>query len=135
MKYRFLEKFAFKRKARHLRVGAWGERLTCKEMQRIGLDVLVVNFQVHGVGEVDIIGRDGDCLVFVEVKTRHHGQEARPGDSISAEKRQKLWKTAQYYMRHLGDLQPRFRFDVAEVTYTSAMSYQVLYLPNAFQPW
>ena len=135
MKNGLWKKLRFRRKAKHLRIGKWGESLTCNEMQRIGLDILVKNFSVHDLGEIDIVGRDGNCLVFVEVKTRRYGAEARPGDSISVEKRQKLWKAGHYYMRHLGDSPPRFRFDVAEVIYKSAFSYQVLYLPNAFQPY
>ena len=121
-----------KRPAKHLRTGIWGENVTVREMQRIGLEILRKNYRVHGIGEIDIIARDGNCLVFVEVKTRAFGQTGRPALAINREKRRKLWRTAQYFMKRLGKCQPRFRFDVAEVIYKSRFSYEVLYLPNTF---
>ena len=123
----------FKQRAQHLRIGEWGERASIREMQCMGLEILRTNFTVHGMGEIDIIARDGNCLIFVEVKTRAHGQMGRPALAINKEKRFKLWKTAHYYMKRLGNRIPRFRFDVVEVIYKSRLSYQIYYWPNAFQ--
>ena len=101
-------------------------------MRRMGLTVLRTNFAVHGVGEIDIIGRDGSCLVFVEVKTRSSLNGSRPGEAVDSEKKKKIWKTAQFFMRELGHRDLRYRFDVAEVYFKPLFRSEVLYLPGAF---
>jgi putative endonuclease len=122
----------FKSKATHLSIGQKGERLAVKEMKRMGLTVLRTNFSVHGTGEIDIIGRDGTCLVFVEVKTRSSDAFGRPGEAVNKDKKKKLWKTAHMYMRELGNTDLRFRFDVVEVYFFSRFRKKVIYLPGAF---
>ena len=64
--------FTGKEKPEHLRRGALGERTAKKFLQRQGLKFLAANFRSQR-GEIDLILRDGDCLVFVEVKTRSSG--------------------------------------------------------------
>jgi putative endonuclease len=122
----------FKSKATHLSIGQKGERFAVKEMKRMGLTVLRTNYSVHGIGEIDIIGRDGTCLVFVEVKTRSSDAFGRPGEAVNKDKKKKLWKTAHMYMRQLGNTDLRFRFDVVEVYLFSRFRKKVIYLPGAF---
>ena len=123
---------SFSKKASHLRIGELGEKAVVREMKRMGLEVLRVNYSVHGVGEIDIIGRDGTCLLFVEVKTRKESQFSRPGEAVNLDKKKKLWKTSRAYIRELGNPKIRFRFDVAEVYYKNRFRKKVLYLPNSF---
>ncbi|MCM8528048.1 MAG: YraN family protein [Lentisphaeraceae bacterium] len=122
----------FKRRASHLSLGEFGEKATVKEMKKMGMEILRVNYAVHKVGEIDIIARDGACLVFVEVKTRVNTDFSRPGEAVNAEKKKKLWKTSRAFIRELGNPKIRFRFDVAEVYFKNRFSYKVLYLSNAF---
>lgn len=119
-------------KAGHLTLGEIGEKLVVRHMKKIGLEVLQVNYRVHGVGEVDIVGRDGSCLLFVEVKTRKNFDRSRPGEAVNHDKQTKLWKASRMYMRELGNPKIRFRFDVAEVYYKSRFQNKIIYLPNAF---
>jgi len=98
----------------------------------MGLEILRVNYRVHGVGEIDIIARDGSCLVFVEVKTRQNSEYARPGEAVNHDKQSKLWKTSRVFLRELGNPKIRFRFDVAEVYYKSRFNKKIIYLSNAF---
>ena len=121
-----------KSKAQHLLTGERGEKLACREIRRMGLTVLRKNYSVHGVGEIDIIARDGSCLLFVEVKTRRNGEGTRPGEAVDNDKKKKLWKTAQRYMRELGNRNLRFRFDVVEVYLLGIFRNKVVYLPGAF---
>ena len=122
----------FKSKPAHLKIGQKGERLALRELQRIGLTVLRTNYTVHGIGEIDIIARDGGCLVFVEVKTRSRRSFSRAGDAVNREKKKKLWKTAHLFMRELGNTELRFRFDVAEVYLFGRFKSKIVYLPGAF---
>ena len=122
----------FKKKPRHIKVGQKGEKLAVKEMQRMGLDILHRNFSVHNVGEIDIIARDGGCLVFAEVKTRSYKGITRAGEAVDIKKRQKIKKTANYYFKRIGTDKVRYRYDVVEVYLLGRWRYEVRYLANAY---
>lgn len=122
----------FSNMAKHLAVGQRGERLAIREMQRMGLEILCKNFEVKKVGEIDIIARDGTCLVFVEVKTRSSKEFGRAGEAVDREKRRKIWQTAKYYFKRIENDNLRFRFDVAEVYLKSFWNSEVRYLANAY---
>mgnify|MGYP006447452509 CR=1 FL=1 len=122
----------FKKRAKHLALGVKGEKAALKEMQRLGLDILHKNFAIHDVGEIDIIARDGACVVFTEVKTRRQKGKSRAGEAVDREKRQKIWKTAKYYLKRTGCKTLRYRFDVVEVYIYSPWHKEVRYLANAY---
>jgi putative endonuclease len=65
--------------------------------------------------EIDLVARDGQALVFVEVKTRFSEQFGRPESAVDRRKRQVLSRAAVRYIRKLRDPQVCFRFDVVEV--------------------
>ena len=62
--------------ATHLALGEHGESLAVRALEREGYAVLARRYRTR-LGEIDIIARDGPCLVFVEVKARRH-QSLRP---------------------------------------------------------
>lgn len=121
-----------KKKPAHILVGEAGEKIAVREMKKMGLEILRRNYSVHGVGEIDIIARDGSCLVFVEVKTRKTIVGPRPGEAVNYEKKKRLWKASRAYLRELGKPEIRYRFDVVEVLFRGFFKSAVLYLPNAF---
>jgi hypothetical protein len=57
----------------HLRRGARGAKLACRFLRRNGYKILYHNFKGRSGGEIDVVCRDRDTLVFVEVKTRQRG--------------------------------------------------------------
>src|SRR5437899_12701670 len=65
-------------KSVHLRRGAHGEKLACRFLRRNGYKILYCNFKGRSGGEIDIVCRDNDTLVFVEVKTRTREDFGRP---------------------------------------------------------
>ena len=75
--------FGGKEKPEHLRRGALGERAAKKFLQRQGLKFLTANFRSKH-GEIDLIFRAGDCLVFIEVKTRSSEDWTRPAAAVNA---------------------------------------------------
>ncbi len=95
---------------------AW-EQLAGEHLQQAGLQVLARNFRTR-FGEIDLICRDGEVLVFVEVRYRARTSGYGSGaDSVTAAKRQRLVTAAsQYRQAHpaLGDL--ACRFDVVAIT-------------------
>jgi putative endonuclease len=118
-------------KPEHLRRGALGERAARKHLRRLGLKFLVANFRSEH-GEVDLICRDGDCLVFVEVKTRSSEDWVRPAAAVDARKRRLLSLTALDYLRRLNNPPVKIRFDIVEVLLADGLVREVRHLPNTF---
>jgi putative endonuclease len=100
----------------HLQRGAHGERAAKKFLQRAGMKFLTANF-ASDHGEIDLIFRDQDCLVFVEVKTRSSEEWARPAAAVDRRKKEAIVRTARAYLRMLQDegVMPAYRFDIVEV--------------------
>jgi putative endonuclease len=123
----------FRGKARpeHLRRGKLGERAAKKFLRRRGLKFLTANFRSQR-GEMDLIFRDGDCLAFVEVKTRSSEEWMRPAAAVNAERRRRLSRTALDYLRLLKNPPVKIRFDIVEVLLTDGKVYEIRHLPNTF---
>ncbi|MBL9134609.1 MAG: YraN family protein, partial [Verrucomicrobiales bacterium] len=89
-------------------------------------------------GEIDLVFRDQDCLVFVEVKARSADAWTRPAAAVNARKRRALARTAFDYLRRLDHPRQKVRFDVVEVVLEGDQVTEVRHLPSAFQiprPW
>tara|TARA_R110002096_G_scaffold383562_6_gene577403 strand:+ start:106 stop:582 length:477 start_codon:yes stop_codon:yes gene_type:complete len=96
-------------------IGSTGERLAGKYLTRHGMKVLYRNFRAKGGGEVDIIARDGETLVFSEVKARTSEQFGRPADAVDRKKQRLIVKGANAWLRELNHPEVVFRFDIVEV--------------------
>ena len=131
----FLEKiksvFAGKVKPEHLRRGELGERAAKKHLQKLGLKFLAANFRSDR-GEIDLIFRDGDCLLFIEVKTRSSEGWTRPAAAVNARKKKLLSLTALAYLRRLKNPEVKFRFDIVEVLLAEGVVKEIRHLPNTF---
>ncbi|HWN96081.1 MAG TPA: YraN family protein [Methylomirabilota bacterium] len=115
----------------HLHRGALGERAAKAHLQKLGLKFLVANFKSTR-GEIDLIFRDGDCLVFVEVKTRSSEDWVRPAAAVNARKRRLLSQCGLDYLKLLKQPQVKIRFDVVEVLLNDGAVREVRHLPNTF---
>ena len=123
--------FAGKAKPEHLRRGELGERAAKKHLQKLGLKFLAANFRSER-GEIDLIFRDGDCLCFVEVKTRSSEDWTRPAAAVDARKRKLLSQTALDYLQLLKNPEVKIRFDIVEVLLTDGAVREIRHLPNTF---
>ena len=115
----------------HLQHGELGERAAKKHLKRRGLRFLTANFRSPR-GEIDLIFRDGDCLVFVEVKTRSSEEWTRPAAAVNRERRGRLTRAALDYLRLLRNLPVKVRFDIVEVLLQDGAVREVRHLPNTF---
>ena len=115
----------------HLRRGELGERTAKTHLRRLGLKFLTANFR-SARGEIDLIFRDADCLVFIEVKTRSSENWARPATAVNARKRRLLSQTALDYLRFLKNPHVKIRFDIVEVLLHDGRVREVRHLPNTF---
>jgi putative endonuclease len=123
--------FAGPAKPEHLRRGGLGELAAKKYLQKQGLKFLTANFNSHR-GEVDLIFRDHDCLVFIEVKTRSSEDWTRPAAAVNARKRRLLSQTALDYLKLLKNPPVKFRFDIVEVLLADGEVHELRHLPNTF---
>jgi putative endonuclease len=115
----------------HLQRGRLGEQAAKKHLQQLGLKFLVANYR-SSRGEMDLIFRDQDCMVFVEVKTRSAGGWTRPAAAVNKRKRRLLSQTALDYLRLLRNPPIKIRFDIIEVLLDEGTVCQVRHLPNTF---
>jgi putative endonuclease len=124
-------RFAGKAKPEHLRRGELGERAAKRHLQKLGLKFLTANFRSER-GEIDLVFRDGDCLVFIEVKTRSSEGWSRPAAAVNARKRRLLSQTALDYLRLLKNPEVKIRFDIVEVLLADGDVREIRHLPNTF---
>ena len=115
----------------HLRRGRLGERAARQHLRRQGLKFLTANFRSDR-GEIDMVFRDGDCLVFVEVKARSSEAWTRPAAAVNARKRRLLSQTALDYLKLLRHPPIKVRFDIVEVLLSDGEVREVRHLPNTF---
>jgi putative endonuclease len=111
--------------------GQLGERAAKKHLKQIGLKYLAANFRSDR-GEIDLVFREDDCLVFVEVKTRSSEDWTRPAASVDKRKRRLLTQTALDYLRLIKNPQVKIRFDIVEVLLQDGAVREVRHLPNTF---
>jgi len=123
--------FAGEEKPEHLRRGELGERAAKRHLQKLGLRFLAANFR-SARGEIDLIFRDGDCLAFVEVKTRSSEDWMRPAAAVDARKRRLVSQTALDYLRLLKNPPVKIRFDIVEVLLADGEVREIRHLPNTF---
>src|SRR6267378_717063 len=117
----------------HLRLGARGEKLACAFLRRKGYRILYRNFRARHGGEVDIVCRDRDTLVFVEVKTRTREDFGRPVEAVNAAKRKLIARGALAWLQLLDNPEILVRFDVVEIV-LAEHRFHDLCATQAFKP-
>lgn len=109
-------------------VGDFGEDLVEEYLRNKGYDILDRNFR-KSFGEIDIIARIDEIVVFVEVKTRKNKYFANPREAVTISKQQKIIKASQAYLMENDLTDSIIRFDVAEVIRVDG---EINYIENAF---
>jgi putative endonuclease len=113
-------------------LGSRGERAAARYLKRNKLRILARNVRMSRRGEIDLLARDGETLVFVEVKTRRAGEAA---EAITPEKRRRLTRAALEFLRRHELLETSYRFDVVTVTWPNARGRPIIkHYRNAFEP-
>jgi putative endonuclease len=95
-------------------VGAYGERVAERFLVQAGLVVLERNWRCP-LGEIDIVARDGDCLVVCEVKTRSSAAYGHPLEAVSRRKAARLRRLAMEWVKERGVRPPDIRIDLVAV--------------------
>ncbi len=112
-------------------LGQAAEEAAARFLERTGLLVVARNVRFPE-GEIDLVCRQGDCWVFVEVKCRQARWGDAPGAAVSWSKQRRLIRLAQHYLKSTGRPGARCRFDVVAVTLDGEGRAAIRHLPAAF---
>ncbi|MDH4273261.1 MAG: YraN family protein [Candidatus Aminicenantes bacterium] len=112
-------------------LGRSGEDIAVTYLRKRKFRIVCRGFRFHK-GEIDIIARDGDTLVFIEVKTRRNRQFGRPEEAVTPPKQNQIRRLAEAYlaMNNLADVP--CRFDVLSLFWDEKESPQVRHIKDAF---
>jgi putative endonuclease len=112
-------------------LGISGENLACDALLRQGYAILARRYRTR-VGEIDIVARDGETLVFVEVKTRTSEEYGVPAEAVTWRKQRRLVTMAKWYLSEQRLHGRLCRFDVATVLCRRGFVPVVEVVKNAF---
>ncbi len=96
------------------RLGELGERLARQHLVKRGCQILHTNYRCQW-GEVDVVAREGDTILFVEVKTRRSSSFGTPEEAITPAKAERLITTAETYLDEHNIADKHWRIDLISV--------------------
>lgn len=110
----------------HNELGEHGEKLACKFLTKQGYKLIEKNYSCK-IGEIDLIFKDGDTIVFIEVKTRSSTFFGLPREAVDSHKQNKIKQIATLYMMKKNCYPAKCRCDVIEI-----MGENITHIKNAF---
>ena len=120
-------------RAVHLRDGAWGERMAEKYLKRHGHHILARNF-LCPMGELDLVTRDGDTVVFVEVKSRQGADCQDPLETVTPVKWSRVERAARLFRAQQRLDDAPCRFDLVTVVWGTSGAPLIEHIESAFEP-
>jgi putative endonuclease len=115
-------------------VGSGAEDLAAKFLRRQGLTPVARNFRCR-LGEIDLIMRNLDCLVFVEVRYRSSNRFSRAGPTVDLYKQRKLIRTAALFLSKREQFaNDTVRFDVVAINADDSGNETIEWIKDAFRP-
>ena len=112
--------------------GTAGENIAAKYLQTKGYELLTVNYRFEKA-ELDLICKDKDTIVFVEVKSRSGTEFGYPEQAVSKTKQKHMARAAEQYIyeqKHTGDI----RYDIVAVLFKPKEKAEILHFEDAFFP-
>lgn len=100
--------------SRRTEFGHEGESIAVRYLKQCGYKIVEQNYR-NRIGEIDIIARDRDTIVFVEVKSRRSDQYGDPKGAVTPGKQRKISMVALYYLKVNRQSNHKARFDVVTV--------------------
>ena len=116
------------------RLGRWGEKYCRTYLKKNGYRYIAQNFRCKS-GEVDLVMADtSGAIVFVEVKTRKSETKAPAQQAVTPNKRRRLVRAANQFVRKYNIKNKPLRFDVAAVILPAKGPIEIRHYKNAFVP-
>ena len=113
-------------------LGVRGEEVAARHLTAKGLQILERGFRAR-CGEIDLIAREGEELVFVEVKTRSSAGCGDPLEAVTEVKRRRILRAASLYLQSTGSWDHPCRFDLVAVRIGPGGAEEVEHVRSAFQ--
>jgi len=113
-----------------IQTGKEGERIAADYLKKNGYRIIETNFRC-AIGEIDIIAREKDFLVFIEVKTRKSTELGFPEQAVGIKKQKKMSQLALWYLQKKNINNTASRFDVLAITMLPAGN-EIKLIKNAF---
>lgn len=114
------------------KTGILGEKIAARHLKQHGYRILATRYRRGSHEEIDIIARQRNILVFVEVKTRKSPAYGRPFAAVTRAKQRALSRAAVHYMQRLRNPPEYYRFDVIEVIGENPASMEIHHIEKAF---
>lgn len=119
------------KKNKHLSLGLKSEQQACNYLLKKSFTLVKKNYSAR-CGEIDLIMKDKEELVFVEVRARHKSNYADALESITLSKQKKIRLTAEHYLnKHYQNHPPACRFDVVAIDLTQT-DFNIEWVKDAF---
>ena len=112
--------------------GLWGESLAADALRSAGMEIIATNWHYHHA-EIDIIAKDGNVLVFVEVKMRSYSDYGQPAQMVRKKKQRMMVDAAMAYMRSI-QYEWEIRFDIVSILGDPDSRFHLRHYKNAFFP-
>ena len=116
---------------RNAELGRRGEDAAARFLDRRGYDIIERNWTCVA-GEADIIARDGEFVVFVEVKTRSSCEKGLPSEAVDAAKRERYERIAALYLQDFDVVDVPIRFDIVSIVVVGSDRAMIRHHINAF---
>lgn len=113
------------------KVGDIGEQAAANYLYDAGYEIVERKYRSK-IGEIDIIARIKNILVFIEVKTRRNAIYGFPAEAVTYRKKQKIINTASCYLQYIHNTNIHCRFDVIEVFLNENNKITCNHITNAF---
>lgn len=113
------------------KLGNRGERIAASFLRKQGCQIIEKNYHSR-LGEIDIVAKEGESIVFVEVKTRRSADFGLPEEALSYDKRRRLSKLALNYLAHRRIEGSNCRFDVVSILMDNNKVKHIELIKNAF---
>lgn len=117
---------------RNKRLGDRGEELAARFLRGRGYRILARNYRCQ-FGEVDLVAREGESVVFVEIKGKRSARFGSPLDAVTAVKRRRLARAAQHYLATCSLSRVRARFDVVGIRWEPGGDGECTLVRDAFR--
>jgi len=111
--------------------GKKGEEIAAKFLLDKGFEILEMNYYASRYGEIDIIAKDGNTLVFCEVKARSTQAFGHPLEAITHAKIQKMQKAISFYLMQKNPKTKNYRIDAISIVFSPKL--EILHIENIFQ--
>ncbi len=112
--------------------GRRAEDMAHRFLQRAGMTIVARNYRARsGIAELDLVARDGETLVFVEVKSRASEEFGSPDRAVDREKQEHVLRAAVEFARRANVPMTRTRFDIVSVVFETPV--RITHLRDAFR--